>query len=153
LENQNSTQESDLQQPRGTSRGFDTNAVDDPQAPAYYSQRSIMIFSVVFSVIFGAALLIFNLKENKPKWLVALYAILYTVFMLSVLSNFERNTGITLAANALGAYFLITVFWNKYVGRATLYRKKSITKPLIISIIITVPLAALAIYSAMHPEL
>ena len=112
-----------------------------------------MIFSVVFSVIFGAALLIFNLKENKPKWLVALYAILYTVFMLSVLSNFERNTGITLAANALGAYFLVTVFWNKYIGRATLYRKKSIKKPLIISIIITVPLAALAIYSAMHPEL
>ncbi len=114
---------------RGLNSGFDANTVSNPLAPTYYFQRSIMVFSVVFSVIFGAVLIILNLKDNKCKYLMALYAIIYTAFILLFLNTINANTMMTIAANALCAYFLITVFWNRYVGRTTLYQKNLSKNP------------------------
>jgi hypothetical protein len=36
-----------------------------PEVPAYYSKRAIWWFSVLFTVIFGAFLLFFNLRKEK----------------------------------------------------------------------------------------
>jgi drug/metabolite transporter superfamily protein YnfA len=152
MEPQQEPVEPTTQPKQGLYNQFDAHAVEDEHVPAYYSQRTIWIFSIVFSVIFGAVLLILNIKERKGKLLVALYGIVYMVFMLVVLSKVERNTALTFAANALGGYILISFFWNKFIGK-TPYSKKPFWKPLVVAIMITIPLVILAIYSMAHPEL
>jgi uncharacterized membrane protein YagU involved in acid resistance len=152
MEPQQEPVEPTTQPKQGLYNQFDVYAVENEQVPAYYSQKTIWIFSIVFSVIFGAVLLILNIKDKKGKLLVALYGVTYMVFMFVVLSKVERNTALTFAANALGGYFLTSFFWNRFIGK-TPYSKKPFWKPLVVAILITIPLVILAIYSMAHPEL
>lgn len=46
---------------------WDKNSVIDPDAPAYYSQRAIWAFSVVFTTLAGSILLYHNLKKANQK--------------------------------------------------------------------------------------
>ena len=52
------------------------NVVTDPDAPAFYSQRAIWGFSVIFTVVFGAALLSSNLKDKgNSRWVVLAFGV------------------------------------------------------------------------------
>jgi drug/metabolite transporter superfamily protein YnfA len=106
-----------------------------------------MSFSVFFTVIVGAVLLASNLSGSKGKWVVIGFGILYTSAMMLVLNLIPHpNSGLTLALNGGGALVLTNLFWNKFVGKERLFRTKPIWKPLIISVIISIPFILAIIY-------
>jgi len=123
------------------------NVVTDQEAPQFYSPRAIWGFSVFFTVIFGAVLLALNLTDRKAKWIVIGVGVLYTaaaIFIINLLP--QPNTGITIGLNTGGALLLTNLFWDKYVGKETKFRTKQIWKPLIISILISIPFLLALIY-------
>jgi hypothetical protein len=125
------------------------NVVTDENAPAYYSERAIYMFSAFFSVIFGAILLAINCRstdEKKGVWEVIAFGVVYTGLQLWLLSMLPRNTGLTLAFSMGGALLMNHFFWKKYIGKDTKYRTKQIWKPLIIGLVIFTPLLLAAIY-------
>ena len=122
------------------------NVVTDPNVPSLYSKGAIMGFSVFFSTIFGAVLLSSNINDTKRKWLVIGFGVLYTVLSIFLLNLIPLNTLLTFLLNTAGGLGLTTTFWDKYVGKETKYRSKPIWKPLIISIIITIPFVIALIY-------
>ncbi|SKB62479.1 Rossmann-fold NAD(P)-binding domain-containing protein [Daejeonella lutea] len=80
---------------------LDENIVDDQNAPEYYSERAIYIFSALFSVLFGAALLAINLRNTRQEkgiWEVAAFGILYTSVHKMVFTTMDDTAEFT--ANA-----------------------------------------------------
>jgi len=109
------------------------NIVSDKDAPELYSRRVIYFFSCLFTVITGGILLSINLKRVNRKdviWLVLGYSIAYTAISISILSQFERNTVLTLLVSMLGSFALYNYFWKKYIGAETKYQTKPIWIPL-----------------------
>jgi hypothetical protein len=115
------------------------NIVEDQNVEALYSRKAIYFFTCVFSVIFGGILMSINLKKVNRKdciWVVLSYTIIYSALMFSVLTQFERNTILTLLASMFGSFAFNNFFWKKYIGVETKYRTKPIWIPLIIGVII-----------------
>lgn len=114
--------------------------------PELYSKRTIQNFTIFFTTIFGAVLLMRNLKEmNKPKerFQVLVFGVGYTLLSIFLLNYLPKIFFITLLFNIVGYAILIEFFWNKTLGRDLEYKKKKVWKPLIISILITVVLVIL----------
>jgi hypothetical protein len=127
------------------------NVVTDESAPAYYSHRAIWAFSTIFTVIFGAVLLSSNLKDKgDARWTVLGFGILYTGLAIFLLSFIPTITALTIGVNGIGAWIMTQFFWNKYIGAETKYRTQPIWKPLVISIIITIPFLLAIIYGAQE---
>lgn len=123
------------------------NIVEDVHAPELYSPRAVWGFSVFFSVIFGAVLLASNITDKKAKWMMIGFGILYTAVVIVIVNLIpQTNSGIVIGLNAGGALILTKLFWDKYVGAETKFRTKPIWKPLIISILITIPFLFAIIY-------
>lgn len=109
--------------------------------PILYSKRVIQGFTILFSTIFGAILLMKNLKEmNKPKARieVLVFGIFYTVFTGVLLNYLPKTFFLTLVFNLIGYAILIEYYWNKNLGKELSYRKKSMLIPLIISLVFMV---------------
>ena len=125
------------------------NVVKDLDAPEYYSQGAIYVFSILFSVLFGAVMLAINLKNAGKKWgWPILFGLIYTVgtvFLGDLLPT--SSTGFTLVINGIGVTIMYQLFWNKNIGKDIKYRAKPIWIPLIIALVITIPLIYLAIQS------
>jgi hypothetical protein len=120
--------------------------VEDPNAPLLYSKGAIRAFSLIFSTIFGAVLLSSNINDNKRKWIVIGFGVIYTAMTIIILNLIPPNTLYTLILNTAGGLGLTSTFWNKYVGQDIEYRARPIWKALIISIIITIPFLLAIIY-------
>ncbi len=118
--------------------------------PKIYSSRTIWGFSVFFTSIFGGVLLMQNLKETGRKKegnLILLYAIIYTIVTIIIANIPEKpNSSISFLCNITGGGILTYYFQNKYFPNEESYPKKTIWKPLIISLLITIPFVAAAIY-------
>lgn len=126
------------------------NLTDDPNAPELHSKKVIRVFAILFSTIFGAVLLMFNMKEtdnSKGRIQVLVFGILYTLasIVLINLLNIKSNF-LALFFNLAGGAILTEYFWDKFIGKEFKYRKRSWVKPAIISIIILVPFLLAAIY-------
>ena len=107
--------------------------------PVLYSQKAIQGFTIFFTTIFGAVLLMRNLKEmNKPKAAiqVLVFGIVYTLFSIILLNYLPKMFFITLIFNLIGYAVLSEFFWNKNLGTELAYNKKKIWKPLFISTLI-----------------
>ncbi len=105
--------------------------------PQLYSKTLILIFSLLFSPIFAAVLLMLNLKtvgKNKERTIVLLFAVAYLFATAAILQIFDLPPNLTFIANVLGAAILNEYFWNKYLGRDIDYVKKSWIKPTLISV-------------------
>jgi len=122
------------------------SVVTDPNAPLLYSKGAIRAFSLVFSTIFGAVLLSSNVDDNKKKWIVIGFGVLYTALTIVIVNLIPSNTIYVLLLNTAGGLGLTSTFWDKFVGKDTKYRSKPIWKPLIISIVITIPFLLAIIY-------
>ena len=108
--------------------------------PELYSKRAIQNFTIFFTTIFGAVLLMRNLKEmNKPqeRIQVLIFGIGYTLLSIFLLNYLPKIFFITLLFNVVGYAILIEFFWNRNLGRDLAYQKKKVWKPLVISILIT----------------
>lgn len=128
------------------SSSWKKNVVTDPTAPLLYSKGAIRAFSLVFTTIFGAVLLSSNIDDKKRKWIVIGFGILYTGVTIVIVNLIPSNTFWTLLLNTAGGLALTSTFWDKFVGQATKYRSRPIWKPLIISIILTIPFLLALIY-------
>ncbi|MEE9408168.1 MAG: hypothetical protein V3V28_08845 [Polaribacter sp.] len=110
------------------------------ELPILYSKSAILGFTMFFSTIFGAVLLMSNLKAmKKPKARieVLVFGIVYTIFTYFILNYIPRNFLFTLIFNVIGYVVLSEYFWNKYLGKDLKLEKKQISKPLIISLLIS----------------
>lgn len=109
--------------------------------PELYSKTLILMFAILFSTIFAAALLIANLRtmgKNKPALLVGLFAFIFVVATAVVMQVYSLSPSLTLIANVIGAAILNEYFWNKYIGSELPFKKKSWVKPALISIAIAI---------------
>ncbi len=128
-------------------QGWKRNVVHDIDAPEYYSQTAIYVFSILFSVLFGAVMMAINLKNAGKRWgMPILFGLIFTLGFI-YLSEFipNRSSGITLIVNGLGVVIMYQLFWNKNIGKDTKYRAKPIWIPLIIAIILVIPLIYFAV--------
>ncbi|PIB37508.1 hypothetical protein BFP72_11165 [Reichenbachiella sp. 5M10] len=122
---------------------------DDPDAPELYTKTAITLFSALFSTIFGAALLMSNMKtmgRSSSRFLVLAFGVVYTAIIIFTNEKIGTNSSLVTVFNLVGAVILTEIFWNHQLGKELKHRKKKIWKPLIISIIITIPFILALIY-------
>lgn len=113
--------------------------VDEQRLPELYSKTIILVFAVLFSTIFAAALLISNLrnlKKNKAAIWVLLFTIGYLIATAVVMQSLKLDLSLTLVANVIGAAILNEYFWNQYIGKDLEFKKKSWMKPALVSVVI-----------------
>lgn len=111
----------------------------EKKLPELYSKTLILMFAILFSTIFAAALLMVNLRslgKNKPTLLVGLFAFLFVIATAVAMQAFALSPSLTIVANVIGAAILNEFFWNKYIGSDFPFKKKSWVKPTLISIAI-----------------
>lgn len=105
-----------------------------------YSRLNIIAFSILFSSIFGAALVVSNLRavgNRQAAKMVSIFAILYFVATLVIVMIPSRPMALlTLAINYIGGKILADHFQKTLIPGSLDYPKKSILKPLIISLLI-----------------
>jgi len=117
------------------------NPFEEFEQPNLYSKKAILGFTLFFSTIFGVVLLMYNLKvmnKHKARTQVLVFGILYIVLSYALLEVLPKIYFITLIFNFIGYAILVEYFWNKFLGRDLPHEKKSVTKPLVISLLITV---------------
>lgn len=124
---------------------------DHSTTPELYSKKVIIFFSVFFSTIFGTVLLMYNMKQaHQPKGRIQVFMFgsLYTIASIVILNFIDVQTNFNIIFNTLGAGILNEYFWNTFIGSEIKYRKKRWIKPLIISVIITIPFILALIYGS-----
>lgn len=116
-----------------------------------YSQKAIILFSLLFSAIFGAVLLMQNLRDIGQKRAanrVLFLSILYSAITIFIVSIPDRpNVFLTYLCNFIGAMILIEFIYKRYFPDEEAFEKKKIWKPLIISILIIFPFILVQIYT------
>ena len=122
------------------------------ETPKFYSKKAILGFSIFFSSIFGGILLMQNLKEigmKKEAKTVLNTSVILTVlpFLLAWLMEKEVST-YTFLVNIIGGLVLSEFYFGLYIPKEQIFESKKIWKPLLISLLITIPLFASAIYFA-----
>ncbi|MGB7842547.1 MAG: hypothetical protein WBL21_07140 [Salinimicrobium sp.] len=114
----------------------DNYTTQDP--PKLYSKTLILVFSLLFSPIFAAVLLMANLRslgKNKARLQVLIFAVLYLIATGVVIAAFQLPPSLTLIANVIGAAILNEYFWKKHIGDID-FIKKDWIRPLLISMLI-----------------
>ena len=127
----------------------ETTSKTSEDLPRLYSKRLILVFSGLFSILFGAVLLLSNLKragEKKGMYQVLLFVFIYVVGIIFTIQSMESASNWSVPLNILGALILNEYFWNRYIGKTTAYEKKSWIKPAIISMCISVPAFLALVY-------
>jgi magnesium-transporting ATPase (P-type) len=107
--------------------------------PVLYSKRAIQGFTIFFTTIFGAVLLMYNLKEMnklKERNQVLIFGIVFTILSAILLNYLPKMIFTTLLFNLIGYAVLIEFFWKNNIEKELEYTKKEVWKPLTISIII-----------------
>lgn len=125
-----------MQIPQETSQEK-TEMKTEATKPELYSKTLIILFSLLFSPIFAAMLLISNLKtigNKKARIQVLLFSIFYLFATAAILQIFNLPPNLTFIANVIGAAILNEYFWNKYIGKDREFIKKSWIKPTLISV-------------------
>ena len=126
-----------------------SHLTDDPTAPELHSKRVITVFSVIFTTIFGAVLLMYNMKQTgnaKGRIQVLIFGILWTIISILTINFIGIKYNFALIFNLIGAGILTEFFWNKFIGKEFKYRKRSWYKPAVISVIIMIPFILAIIY-------
>ena len=106
--------------------------------PVLYSKRAIQGFTIFFTTIFGAVLLMYNLKEMnklKERNQVLIFGIVFTILSAILLNYLPKMIFTTLLFNLIGYAVLIEFFWKNNIEKELEYAKKEVWKPLTISII------------------
>ncbi|MBT8295944.1 MAG: hypothetical protein KJO51_05965 [Gramella sp.] len=117
--------------------------------PKLYSKKLILIFSGVFSILFGAVLLLSNLKrvgDKKGVYQVLIFVIIYVSGIVYTIQSNPAASSWSVPLNLFGALILNEYFWNRYIGRETAFEKKSWIKPTLISLAISIPAFLALVY-------
>ncbi|HTE00165.1 MAG TPA: hypothetical protein VK668_12815 [Mucilaginibacter sp.] len=119
------------------------------QGEAIYSRWAILGFSIFFTPIAGAILLMINLRSagyKKEGYLVLLFSIVYQ-WAVGELFKYMSENGNNYAVYSLipaviGGGILAEYFFKKYFPENN-YEYKSILKPVMVALLITIPLVIL----------
>lgn len=132
----------------------DNIVLNEEPLPKIYSKNAIWGFSIFFTTIFGGVLLMQNLRDignKKEANHVLIFSILFTILVMAVVNSLPSpNSAITLLCNGIGALILNEYFFKRNFPTSNKYEYKKIWKPLIISIIISIPFVWAAIYTAAN---
>lgn len=126
--------------------GWDKNLVEDQSALKLYTNKLIWFFSILFGVIFGTALQVYNyakIKNYKGLIMTLTFGILYTIFQIYTSNYLEENpiTSIspryssTIFLSMLGAAGLFMI--RDYIMPIKIqYQSKSFVFPLVLAIVV-----------------
>lgn len=118
--------------------------------PKIYSKKAIWGFSILFAPIFGGVLLRQNLIDTNRKKeanIILLVSIVLTMLTIIIVNIVDRKTSsLAFLLNMAWGGILTEYFFKKYFPNDN-YEYKKIWKALIISIVITIPLLLLIIYT------
>ena len=118
---------------------FKESSIEELELPILYSKKAIQGFTIFFSTLFGAVLLMSNLKavnNYKARFQVLVFGIGYTLLSAVVLHYLPKSFFTTLIFNLIGYVILTEFFWNTKLGKDAQYKNKKIKKPLTISLLI-----------------
>ena len=119
------------------------------ELPEYYSPAAILGFSIFFSVIFGGILMFANLrKAGKKNESILVLGVSFVIMMMSASAAhyYQMNQWVVLLANVSGAVILIEYFWKKHLGYQTKFKRKSLTKAILVSVGVTILLMVGILY-------
>jgi hypothetical protein len=126
---------------------------EETETVEIYSKRAILGFSIFFSPIFGGILLVSNLKKAGYKAganVVLAFSIMYTLLSFIIVTFVSPGTRmLNIFINVVGGLILSEYFFKNYFPDDDYY-PKSIKKPLIISLLITIPFVIATIYALQH---
>jgi 4-amino-4-deoxy-L-arabinose transferase-like glycosyltransferase len=117
-----------------------------------YSKWTVLGFCVLFSPIFGGFLLRQNLVdkgEAKMGNLFLLVSLLFTLITFFIGTTALRGPGTTFMANFLEGALLVEFVFRKHFLDEDSYPKKSLRKPLIISLMVVSIMMLLIILSGV----
>jgi hypothetical protein len=95
-------------------------SIEELAIPTLYSKRAIQGFTIFFSTLFGAVLLMSNLKKlNKPRarMEVFVFGIGYTFLTILLLNYLPKTFFLTMVFNLIGYAVLVEYYWNKNLGK------------------------------------
>lgn len=127
------------------------NVVTDPNAPNYYSERAISIFTVLFGAFFGSILLASNIRKTEAKG--GAVPVIFFGLAFSCLQYFltinapQPSTYLPILFGLLAALILRRYFWIKFIGENVKYRARPIWLPLFIGLAIIILLIAANMYT------
>jgi len=127
-------------EPDTQSLDWRANIVSDESAPSLYSVPVIFGFTAIMSSLFGAILMILNLRAMaKPEGIVPVLTFGLGVSAVQWISvDLDPSYIFYIVINLVGAGLLSTYFWNKFIGARTKYRLRPIVVPLIVAVILTI---------------
>ena len=111
--------------------------VQDETAPLLYSKRAIWGFTFFFGALVGSILLTINLDRNRYKGTlpVLLFGFIASFGLGFLVTNYIEPQGrLIFIFNGFAALILNELFWNKYIGKETQFRRRSIKVPLAIGL-------------------
>ncbi|MGY3089453.1 hypothetical protein ACVWYF_002501 [Hymenobacter sp. UYAg731] len=121
-----------------------------------YSARAVRAFSMLFSAIAGGVMTAQNLKDvgqpeaaRKALWGGIGYTVAMTWLMTYVPTS-STSSVFPIVVGYLGSMGL-EAYAKKFIANRDELPAKSIVKPLLICLAITVPILALIFYSLTHP--
>ena len=119
---------------------YNEDKLDGILRPQIYSKRAVVVFSILFSPIFGAFMLWQNLKDigKRNEATMALVVSILSTFLAVGLGAFleERSKSAGMFLNIAAAFFITEYFFKKYFPDEPDYEKKKIWKPLGIGLLI-----------------
>ncbi len=114
---------------------------EKPERHKLYAKETILLFSIVYTVLFGVMLYLWNLKIIG-KWqkgiVVVLAGFLYHSFAWEVVQRFSIPFLVTFGVNLLGGLLLVGPIWNRQIGRDFPFNEKSRWLPFALSTILLV---------------
>ena len=132
---------------------IDNNEAKEPQMrskkPVFlYSKKAIYGFSIFFSTIFGAVIMMYNLKvvnQSKARINVLIFAVLYMVLSVMLIEALQGSTITALILNTTGAFIINEYYWNKYIGKSFVYEPKGLIQAISIAVLVVVVIFVLLI--------
>ena len=100
----------------------------------------IKAFTFFFSPVFGAILMAMNMakaKQNEGIFRVILFGVGIILAENVIVAAIGLSPSINIIVAFLNAYLIDLLFWDKYIGKATLYKPRSFWAPLIIGLAIS----------------
>ena len=121
-----------------------------------YSVRAVRAFSMLFSAIAGGVMMAQNLKDvgqpeaaRKVLWGSIGYTVAMT-WLMSYVPGTSSSSIFPVVIGYLGAMG-IEAYSKPFIENRSDFPAKSIVKPLVICLAITLPILALVFYSLTHP--
>jgi hypothetical protein len=116
------------------------------ERPVLYSSVAVQVFAFVLGPLFGGVMAYHNLKDlGRPQPASKLlWSSLYFTAIVFAVGSLANNSLISTGLNLAGGLWVGRQY-QQLVPDANQYPRKSIQKPLVISLLISLPIAALAL--------